>query len=212
MAEARNVLGVGAHFDDLELGCGGALAKHTANGDNVTMIVVTDSEYRSPEGEVIRSADKALEEGRQAASILGAEMLCLGYKTFEVPFEERLTKVLYALITARKIDTLYSHWVYDLHRDHQYAGRASLMAGRHVPRHLMFRSNYYDTEQNFKGNFYSDVTNVYDKKIASVKCYRTELERVCYEWIAFFKHQNRSHGMQIGCTYAEAFEIVRYLV
>ena len=30
-----NVLAIGAHFDDVELGCGGALARHTAQGDTV---------------------------------------------------------------------------------------------------------------------------------------------------------------------------------
>ena len=30
-----NILAIGAHFDDVELGCGGALSKHVQNGDDV---------------------------------------------------------------------------------------------------------------------------------------------------------------------------------
>jgi LmbE family N-acetylglucosaminyl deacetylase len=36
-----SVLAIGAHPDDIELGCGGALAKHVASGDDVTMLVIT---------------------------------------------------------------------------------------------------------------------------------------------------------------------------
>ena len=38
---AMNVLAIGAHPDDLELGCAGTLARHVADGDAVTLLVVT---------------------------------------------------------------------------------------------------------------------------------------------------------------------------
>ncbi len=57
-----NILGIGAHFDDLELGCGGTLIKHVEQGDNVTMLVITDSSYKDPSGNVIRDKDVAYKE------------------------------------------------------------------------------------------------------------------------------------------------------
>ena len=38
-----NVLAIGAHFDDIELGCGGTLAGHVRRGDNVYAYVATVS-------------------------------------------------------------------------------------------------------------------------------------------------------------------------
>ena len=38
-----NVLAVGAHYDDIELGCSGTLIKHVQAGDRVTLLVITDS-------------------------------------------------------------------------------------------------------------------------------------------------------------------------
>ena len=38
----RSVLAVGAHPDDIELGCGGALAAHRAAGHTLTMLVLSD--------------------------------------------------------------------------------------------------------------------------------------------------------------------------
>ena len=206
-----NILGVGAHYDDLELGCSGTLIKHVRQGDSVTMLVITDSSYRNPDGEPVRNIEIAHEEGKKAAEMIGAGLVCLNYKTFMVPFDEDLTSTLTGYIEDLTIDTIYSHWTGDLHRDHQYAARSTLMAGRHVPRFLMYRSNYYDTECRFQGNFYSDISDVIKTKIEVIKAHQSELERVRYTWLDFFRKQNQNDGQRIGVESAECFEIVRYL-
>lgn len=207
-----NVLAIGAHFDDIELGCSGTLIKHVKNGDKATMIVVTNSGYRDPKGDLVRGRRAAHEEGLKASKIIGARMICLGYETFMVPFDEGLTKVLSGYIEEFKIDIVYSHWIYDLHRDHQYAGKCALMAARRVPKFLMYRSNFYDTEQQFRGNFYSDISKVMNKKLEVIKAHASELRRVRYQWFDFFTKQHENDGQKIGVKYAECFEIVRYLV
>ena len=64
-----NVLAVGAHPDDIELGCGGALLAHAAAGDTVTMLVVTGGE--NGPGDDARTAGRRAEQER-AAALLGA--------------------------------------------------------------------------------------------------------------------------------------------
>lgn len=206
-----NVLAIGAHFDDIEFGCSGTLMKHVKNGDKVTVIVITDSAYKNPNGEVIRSAEVAVSEGKKAADIIGAELICLNYETFMVPYDEGLTKELNRYISELQIDTIYCHWVNDVHRDHHYTAKSTLMAGRHVPKFLMYRSNYYVTEGQFKGNFYSDISDEMNKKIEVMKAHESELNRVENKWLDFFKQQNANHGLIIGVDYAECFEVVRYL-
>lgn len=206
-----NVLGIGAHFDDLELGCSGTLINHADKGDRVTMLIITNSAYNNHSGDLIRNKDTAYNEGVKAADIIGAELICMNYETFLVPFEESLTKEICRYIEERDIDIIYCPWVHDLHRDHHYAAKNTLMAGRHVPRFLMYRSNYYDTEQTFRGNFYSDITDAMDRKIEVIKAHKSELERVRFKWLDFFKNQNANDGQKIGVKYAECFEVVRYL-
>lgn len=207
-----NVLGIGAHFDDLELGCSGTLIKHVQKGDKVSMLVVTNSAYKNHEGEQIRDKTVAYNEGLKAANIIGAELICMDYETFFVPYEESLTKEINRYIDDLKIDVIYSHWIHDLHRDHHYVAKNALMAGRHIPKFLMYRSNYYDTEQQFKGNFYSDISDIMDTKMEVIKAHKSELERVRYKWIKFFSNQNSNDGQKIGIEYAECFEVVRYLL
>jgi len=85
------------------------------------------------------------------------------------------------------------------------------MAGRHVPRFLMYRSNYYTTEEQFRGNYYSDISDVIDYKINVINAHNSELERVRHEWLDFQMKQNENDGRIIGVKYAECFEIIRYL-
>ena len=206
-----NILGVGAHYDDLELGCSGTLIKHVQRGDRVTMLVISDSAYRNPNGEVVRNAEMAFSEGTQAAEIIGAELVCLNCETLKISNDDKLARELLNYIEDFQIDTIYSHWVHDIHRDHQHAANATIMAGRHVPRVLMYRSNYYDSHEPFRGNFYSDISDVIEKKIDVIGAHKSELERVRYKWLEFFRKQNANHGQIIGVDFAECFEIVRYL-
>ena len=206
-----NVLAVGAHFDDIELGCSGTLMKHVQGGDKVYLIVICNSAYSNPDGDVVRELDTAFMEGKNAVAIIGAELICLDYDTFMIPFGEELTGTINRYIEKFNIDIIYCPWVHDLHRDHYYAAKNTLMAGRHIPRFLMYRCNYYDTEKPFQGNFYSDITDTMDKKIEVIKAHESELERVRYKWLDFFQNQNANDGQKIGVKYAECFEVVRYL-
>ena len=99
----------------------------------------------------------------------------------------------------------------DLHRDHHNVARCALMAGRHVPRFMMYRSNYYTTEQQFCGKYYSDISEVMVDKEKVISAHESELARVRYGWLDFQKKQNENDGQIIGVEYAECFEIVRYL-
>jgi LmbE family N-acetylglucosaminyl deacetylase len=207
-----NILGIGAHFDDLELGCSGTLIKHIQQGDKVFMLVICNSAYKNSDGDVVRDLETACTEGKKAAEIIGAELICLDYDTFMVPFGEDLTRTINDYIEKLNINIVYSPWVHDLHRDHYYTAKNALMAGRHVPRFLMYRCNYYDTEQPFRGNFYSDISDVIDKKLEVIKAHESELKRVRYRWLEFFKKQNENDGQKIGVAFAECFEVVRYLM
>src|SRR4029453_3541843 len=66
-ATVRNVLAIGAHPDDIELGCGASLLAHSAAGDRVTMLVLTGGENGPGTGN--RHAEQ-----RAAATTLGASL------------------------------------------------------------------------------------------------------------------------------------------
>ncbi|MCG8511589.1 MAG: PIG-L family deacetylase, partial [Rhodospirillales bacterium] len=167
----RNVLAVGAHFDDVEMGCGGSLIRHVENGDSVTLVVVSKSGYRNHSGEVLRTDEIAYAEGCKAAGIMGVDLVCLDYDALRIPYDEDLTRTVMKVVEEREIDTIYSHWTKDVHRDHRHVGAVVLMAGRHVPRFLMYRSNFYDSDAPFIGTFYADISAQMTAKLNAIKAH-----------------------------------------
>jgi hypothetical protein len=47
MSKLMNILAIGAHFDDVEIGCGGTLARMAQEGHNVHVYIATRSGYAS---------------------------------------------------------------------------------------------------------------------------------------------------------------------
>jgi LmbE family N-acetylglucosaminyl deacetylase len=54
-----NILALGAHSDDIELGCGGSLARYASLGHNIYLYVATKSGYSDSEGNLIRSDNQS---------------------------------------------------------------------------------------------------------------------------------------------------------
>jgi LmbE family N-acetylglucosaminyl deacetylase len=206
------ILAIGAHFDDVELGCGGTIAHHVAKGDECTIFVATNSGYSNHAQKVIRKPEIALEEGKKAAKILGAvELACGDFPTNGLSFNDELVCAMIKVVEEKKIDMIYTHWTGDIHNDHRVVGQASLTAGRHVPRMLMYRSNYYDSDTQFRGNYYSDITSTIEIKKEAIRAHESEFKRVGETWMTFFTNQNRNDGIKIGVGFAELFEVVKYL-
>jgi len=208
-----NILAIGAHYDDIELGAGGTVAKFIAEGHSVYFLVVTKSNYSDYEGNILRTEEQALSEGRNAATSLGVtELICLNYETKKVKYDYLLIEKINKIIDDLDIEMVITHWDKDVHQDHSAIARATLNAARHVPKILMYQSNWYQTTSFFKGNFYSDISDFIKVKISAIKKHKVEYERRGNSWIDFVKNQNHSCGIKIGVKYAEQFELVKWKI
>jgi LmbE family N-acetylglucosaminyl deacetylase len=206
------VLAIGAHFDDVELGCGGALARHAKIGDDVYVFVATVSGFTNQYNQTVRSNETALAEARNAMKILGVkELLCGNFKTLEVEFTDALNIEILKIVQEKKIDLVYAHWIGDIHHDHQATAKASLHSCRHVPRMLMYRSNWYHSTLEFRGNFYVDITDYWQAKKLAIRAHVTEMDRTGEKWISFFHNEAENAGQRIGVKFAEVFELVKWL-
>lgn len=207
-----NVLAVGAHFDDVELGCGGSLARHAHQGDNVYVFVATVSGFTNQYNQTVRTSESALREAQQAMGILGVkELLCGNFKTLEVEFVDALNIEILKIVQEKQIDLAYAHWAGDIHHDHQAVAKASLHSCRHVPKLLMYRSNWYHSTSEFRGNFYVDITQYREIKEQAIRAHVSEVDRTGEKWISFFRNEAENAGQRIGVKYAEVFEVVKWL-
>ena len=208
-----NVLVVGAHHDDIELGCGGTVARLSEEGHTVYGIVLTNSETHYDIKDIHRTRSQAIEEARKAADVIGLKLAELDYPQVSngtLVYDVSLMRKLEEFLVANKIRLVFSHWQYDMNTDHEAAAKITTVAARHVHSILMYRSNWYQPDRAFNGIFYIDISNTINKKIKSLESYAVEIQNRSREWIDSFIDHNRSFGFSIGVEYAEVFEPVRY--
>lgn len=207
-----NILAIGAHFDDIELGCSGSLKKHVDRGDRVFIYVATNSGFVSPEQVTVRSDESARAEGEAAAELIGGKLVCGGFETLKLEFEDNLNAQLVHLIEKEKIDLIYTHDRNDVHHDHAALAKASFHAGRHVPRILTYHSNWYQSDVRFAPDFYSDISDTWETKEAVIRAHRSEYERVGDAWIRYFRKEAENNGCACGVKLAEGFRCAKWLV
>lgn len=206
------VLAIGAHADDVELGLGGTIAKHVSSGDQVHILLVTHSEYSNFDGKLVRSRETALKEAWDAAKVMGVSNLeCLNYETKAVCYDVKLIEDINRHIDTVKPNVIYTHWDGDINQDHSAISQATIVAGRNVPRILMYRSNWYKSYKHFENNFYVDVSDFIGTKIEAIKAHVSEMSRRGEDWTDFFKNQCRINGQEVGVRYAESFQVIKWL-
>lgn len=111
---ARSILCIGAHCDDIEIGCGGAVLKLLAAnpGTHVDWVVLTSDAEREVEA---RSAAEAI-LGGAASSTISVE----GFRGRFLPYVAADVKEYFDGLGARcDPDVVFTHYREDLHQDHR---------------------------------------------------------------------------------------------
>ena len=108
-----NILVVGPHPDDQELGMGGSIAKFLDQGHRVLLLDMTNGEP-TPHGDPATRA----EEARTAAEVLGADRLTLGFPNRMVEHSLEARYQVAAAIRELQADVLFVPYFEDAHPDH----------------------------------------------------------------------------------------------
>jgi LmbE family N-acetylglucosaminyl deacetylase len=200
-----NVLAIGAHPDDIELGCGGTLAKHNAQGDNVTVLVVTKGE--SGPGDVSARVD---EVGR-AASVLGASRVVWGgHPDGRVSTDELgLVHLIEDTIRTHRIDRVYTHSEADSHQDHRAVALASLGAARHVGCLLAYDS---PSSLGFAPSVFVDISGYLDKKLQALSEHISQVDHSSMVSTTLVSTNAGYRGFQARVEAAEGFVPLRLML
>jgi LmbE family N-acetylglucosaminyl deacetylase len=221
-----NVLGIGAHPDDLEILCGGVLALYARAGHQVTMAVATNGNVGHPTLPREQIAEIRRGEARAAADVIGAELIWMDFDD-EWLFNDRATRVRFLdAIREAGPDVLLAHSPTDYHPDHRVAGQVAvdaripsavrlvetvLPAVERIP-HVFLMDNVGGID--FEPELYVDVAPVLDVKERMLRCHRSQDEwlRAIYDgmdYVAYMREQTGRRGAEAGCEWAEAFREVR---
>lgn len=208
-----NILAIGAHADDMELACGGTLAKAIEIGHTVKLLVLTDSAYTNYDGNVLRTVDEAQEEALAGAKQLGiTDVTTLNFPIKFVPYNGDTVEAVNRVINEFKADAVLTHWAFDTHQDHKNTSQATISAARYQNNLLMYEPFPPSGRSYapFHPQMYVDITSVIEKKIAALREHKSQLAKYGDDWIEATIGRARLRGYESGCKYAEAFELVRF--
>jgi len=210
----KNVLAVGAHADDVEIGCGGTIALHAIKGDNVIILIMAESSYTSYDGKILRTKEEAEIEVRDAAKVLGVRnVINLGFKNKEVPYSVESIEAINEIIDRYNINLIYTHWYHDTHQDHKRTTQSVLAAGRYVKNILMYEPEYPAGRSylGFRNQYYVDITPTFHIKMEALKQHKSQVKKYGKDFLEAVEARARHRGYEIGSRYAECFEVVRLL-
>jgi LmbE family N-acetylglucosaminyl deacetylase len=200
----RRLLFIGAHPDDIELGCG-ALIAHIVKHTDVMCVTLSDNQ-KNPE------LTNVVEEHRRSMAILGVadkNVVVSDFETRRFPhFRQEILEYMIGLNRSYHPDVVFVHTRADIHQDHLTVMEEGLRAfrGTTVLGFDVLRSSY-----GFFPNFLVEVDEAdVDCKLRALAEYKT------YESKYYFDPQiTRAtlirHGALAERPYAEGFDILRII-
>lgn len=207
-----NIWFIGAHFDDIEIGCGGTASKLINQGHNCFVTIVTHSGYSDEYGKVIREPSIARNEGIEGLKALGFKpenIIELNLETGKLEHGHKLIYLLEKICKEVKPDLVFTHWDKDVHQDHFAVAKSSFTVCRKTGSVLMYRPNWYRTSEQFHETIFVDVSDFYEIKKEAINKHVSEVTKFGKEWSAFIESQDRARGMEINVKYAESFQAVK---
>ena len=218
---AETVLFIAPHPDDEVLGAGGTIARYSAEGKNVYVLIATKA---SPPLYTDKDAESGRTEARAAHSKLGVK------ETFFFDFPAAMldqvpchviNKEFCGIINHLRPHTIFIPHIGDIHNDHQVVFNSTMVASRpnndYYPRRILSYETLSETNWNapnvtpaFIPNMYVDITQYLPNKIAAWNAYASQhklfpLERSTETINAL----SMLRGSAMNMRAAEAFIILR---
>lgn len=185
MSDHVDLLAIAAHRDDVELTCGGTLAKAARAGHRVGIIDLTQGEM----GTRGDAATRATEAERAAKTLGVATRLNAGMRDAHLQNDETSRKTVVELIRRTRPSVVILPFPVGRHPDHRIAselGRdACYLAGlakyepgkggaAYRPYKLLFALAY--REDPVKPTFVVDISDVFETKLQAIRCYTSQFD------------------------------------
>lgn len=225
-----NILVVAAHPDDEVLGCGGTIARHSEQGDNVHIVILAEGITSRDNARDLNNRKDQLtrlsEYARRAGEVLGVRSVALeGFPDNRMDSANLLDviKVVEGHIARVSPGILYTHHGGDLNIDHRIVHNAAITACRPFPGQTVDTLLFFEipsstewqvpyTEDPFWPNWFVDISGTLDRKLEALSVYSSEMRTWPHPRSGEgIEHLARHRGASIGCTAAEAFCLGRKL-
>lgn len=220
-----DILAIGAHPDDIELGCSGTIAKSIKSGYRVSILDLTEGELGTR-----GNAKTRINEAKKASEILGITSrinLKLSDGKIEVN-NKNVLKVISIIRNLRPEILLIPHNL-ERHPDHEhtheiakeawfYSGLEKIkttLNGVKQEAHRPSKYFHYMQKYEFQPSFIFDISDVFEIKMKSIKAFESQFYNPkskeketllsSIDFLKFVEARDRHFGSLIGKQFGEAF-------
>jgi len=198
-----NILAIGAHPDDIEIGCGGMLIKAVRNGHSVYL-------YNITQGEKAGDPQKRSAELNRTARYIGAKALYIDrFPDTQLSLTSDLINHIESCVSVCRPDLVITHPMTDTHHDHRVVAEASIEAGRNVSSMLSYEM---PLTKGFDPHIYYDISDSMDAKLELLSLFQSQshkmfLESKAIRGLAQYRALQSKLGSDV--PYVESFQIVK---
>ena len=224
MSTSERILVIAPHPDDEVLGCGGVIARHSASGDRVQVVVVSRGAPDIFPPEEVAQTRSELAAAHQLLGVKDVQFLDFPAPRLDTVPGHVLADRLTRLIREIKPQTVYApHWG-DLHSDHKAVYLATMVATRPNGASRVERLFCYETlsetewggpsaDNAFTPTVFVDIGEFLSAKLQAMACYRTQLKEFPQSRsLQSLEALARLRGSVVGLAAAEAFVLIREVV
>ncbi len=197
-----NILAIGAHPDDIELGCGGLLLKASRQDrHNIFMYTLT-------RGGASGDPEERTKELIESARFIGAKRLWIdNFEDTKLSLSSDLINHIEFFIKRADPDIVLTHSLGDTHHDHRAIAASTMEAGRFVPNILAYE---IPVTREFKPQVYYDISDVIDGKIELINIFLSQrsksfLQSNAIRGLAQYRALQSRFDNSVSCV--EAFEV-----
>lgn len=217
----RRVAVIAPHADDEVLGVGGTIARFAAEGDEVTVIVVSRGYPPDFPEDVEHRTDAEAAEAHRLLGVRETVFLGLPSAALDTLEHRELNARLGDAIARVAPDVTFIPFSGDIHLDHQQVALSTLIALRPTGEGRRRTIYAYETLSetnwsvpylmpNFAPTVFIDITAYLDRKIAAMETYATQIRPFPHARSAeALRALAALRGSTVGCAAAEAFVLIR---
>lgn len=198
-----NILAIGAHPDDIELGCGGLLIKAARQGHDVFMYTLT-------RGAASGDPQQRTKELMQSAKFIGAKALWIdNFEDTRLTSSSELINHIEFFINKADPDLIITHSLGDVHHDHKAVAASTIEAGRFIPNIMSYE---IPLTKDFKPQIYYDISDVVDEKVELIKIFWSQQSKLYLKANAIkglAEYRALQSRLNTSINYVEAFEALK---
>lgn len=207
---SRRILVLAAHTDDGELGCGATMARFVEEGRDVYYAAFSTCDKSVPIG---FPSDILKDELSRATAVLGIpkeNVLVYDYEVRRLSYQrQELLEELVKLSREIRPDIVFMPAVHDLHQDHFTVAAEGMRAFKNTSI-LGYEQPWNNTV--FETKCFVPVKEKHVAiKLKALQCYESQQFRT-YLNPEFIYGLARTRGTQLGVEFAEAFEVMRWIM